>query len=58
MPMEAGVEQGPCPGCDASPLVLVAIQHGSNPTSWSSTTVTSQNAAWRRSLRSRPSVPS
>ena len=26
MPMEAGVEQGPCPGCDASPLVLVAIQ--------------------------------
>jgi len=27
MPMEAGVEQGPCPGRDASPLVLVAIQH-------------------------------
>ena len=27
MPIVAGDEQGPCPGCDASPLVLVAIQH-------------------------------
>lgn len=27
MPIATDVEQGPCPGCDASPLVLVAIQH-------------------------------